>query len=84
VEASASALAPLRKRAKQLMERIETRTKELEDIEHALADPAIYDRENRERMGDLLKRQGELRRLLEDLEAEWVDAEEALRWARTV
>ena len=76
-------LAPLRKRAKQLMERIESRTKELEDIEHALAGPAIYDRENRERMEDLLKRQGELRQSLAELESEWVEAEEALGRART-
>jgi ATP-binding cassette, subfamily F, member 3 len=52
------------------------------DIETTLADPAIYEEASRDRLRELLKRQGELRQRAEALEAAWMEAEADLESAQ--
>ncbi len=52
---------------------------ELAEVEEALGDAALYtDAERKAELTATLARQGELKSRLEDLEAEWLAAEEAL------
>ena len=76
------ALRPLRERAQQLLETIEACDEELGELERRLADPEMYHDEARDELTRLLQRQGELQRRREELEAEWVEAEEAVERAR--
>jgi len=72
-------LRPLKKqrdRAEQAMEKVQA---ELAEVEEALGDAALYtDAERKAELTATLARQGELKSRLEDLEAEWLAAEEAL------
>ncbi len=60
------------------MDRIETQSKKLQDIETALADPALYESGNKAKLDTLLKEQGALRQAIGQLEAEWSQAEEEI------
>ncbi|MFP4262739.1 MAG: ATP-binding cassette domain-containing protein [Halomonas sp.] len=65
-----------RDRAEQAMERVQA---ELAEVEAALGDPGLYtDPARKETLTTTLSRQGELKSRLDDLEAEWLAAEEAL------
>ena len=72
-------LRPLKKqrdRAEQAMEKVQA---ELAAVEETLGDAALYtDAGRKEELTAALARQGELKSRLEDLEAEWLSAEEAL------
>lgn len=72
-------LRPLKKqrdRAEQAMEKVQA---ELAEVEGALGDAALYtDAGRKEELTATLARQGELKSRLDDLEAEWLAAEEAL------
>ncbi|MDY7116227.1 ATP-binding cassette domain-containing protein [Halomonas sp. SSL-5] len=72
-------LRPLKKqrdRAEQAMEKIQA---ELAGVEEALGDAELYtDPARKEALTATLARQGELKSRLDDLEAEWLAAEEAL------
>jgi ATP-binding cassette subfamily F protein 3 len=57
---------------------------DLEIMEKRLAEEALYtDPDRREELTDLVRRQGELRAGVEDLEWEWLEVSEALEQART-
>ncbi|MFW6345338.1 MAG: ATP-binding cassette domain-containing protein, partial [Halomonas sp.] len=65
-----------RDRAEQAMERVQA---DLAEVEGALGDPGLYtDPARKETLTTTLSRQGELKSRLDDLEAEWLAAEEAL------
>ena len=72
-------LRPLKKqrdRAEQAMEKVQA---ELAGVEEGLGDAELYtDPARKEELTATLARQGELKSRLEDLEAEWLAAEEAL------
>ncbi|MCG6656566.1 ATP-binding cassette domain-containing protein [Halomonas campisalis] len=72
-------LRPLKKtrdRAEKAMEKVQG---ELAEVEEALADAELYiDAARKEELTATLARQGELKSRLDDLEAEWLAAEEAL------
>jgi len=72
-------LRPLKKqrdRAEQAMEKVQA---ELAKVEEALGDAALYtDAARKEELTTTLARQGELKSRLDDLEAEWLSAEEEL------
>ncbi len=76
-------LRPLRDRAARLAAELDRLGGELTDIETQLADPELYTPEARPQLQELLRRQGALRQRCENLESDWVDAEEALEAART-
>ncbi len=69
-------LKKIRDRAEQAMERVQA---ELTGVEEALGDAELYtDAGRKEELTATLARQGELKSRLEDLEAEWLAAEEEL------
>jgi ATP-binding cassette subfamily F protein 3 len=71
-------LKPLLKKqkaAEQAMEKLQLR---LEAIENELADPTIYDNENKAKLQNTLLKQGELKAELEIAELEWMDVSETL------
>jgi ATP-binding cassette subfamily F protein 3 len=83
--------AELRRRLKPLSDRVGAIEKQLarhrmdlEMMEKRLAEEALYtDPDRREELTDLVRRQGELRAGVEDLEWEWLEVSEALEQART-
>ncbi|MFP4146228.1 MAG: ABC-F family ATP-binding cassette domain-containing protein [Halorhodospira sp.] len=75
-------LKPLRQRAAQLLDRIEALDTELEALEVQLMDPQLYAEGQRDSLHELLQRQGQLHQARDALEAEWVEAEEAVESAR--
>jgi len=77
-----AALKPLRDRVLRLVREIEALDGELAEIEIALANPALYETDGKQRLSELLQRQGELKRRHDDLETEWIEAEGTLEEAR--
>jgi ATP-binding cassette, subfamily F, member 3 len=73
---------PLRRAAEREEARCTRLQGELAAVERALADPELYAGANGEQLEALLQRQGRLRQELEDAEAVWMDALEALESAR--
>jgi len=73
-----AALQPLRDKSKRLMNEIDARTKALQDIEQELADPSMYQPENKDKLQPLLIRQAKLREEIEAMELEWAEVEEEL------
>ena len=71
-------LSPLRKRASELEKKIANKQKKLVDIEQVLADPMLYDVEQKSRLHSALEEQGALRSQMSDLEKEWFDLQEKL------
>ncbi|OUS28229.1 ABC transporter ATP-binding protein [Gammaproteobacteria bacterium 45_16_T64] len=71
-------LSPLKKRVDKAEKAMDKRQIEKDQIEQQLADPDIYDSNNKEQLTLLLKQQGELSSQLETLEMEWMDASEAM------
>ncbi|WP_435104865.1 ATP-binding cassette domain-containing protein [Arhodomonas sp. AD133] len=72
---------PLRDRVEHLVREIERVSAALAEVETALADPAVYEDAQKQRLNDLLREQGALRGRHDDLEAEWMAAEEELAQA---
>ena len=71
--------APLRKREKQLERKIEDFNSELRSLETQLSDSTLYDDSNKKQLTDLLRRQGELKIQLADLEEAWIEVLEELQ-----
>ncbi|PWG60966.1 ATP-binding cassette domain-containing protein [Spiribacter halobius] len=76
------ALQPLRRRVEDAVRALERTHGELAEMEKALADPALYAPERKGELNDLLRRQGRLEQRRDELEQEWMAAEEALEQAR--
>ena len=71
-------LRPLQERASRLAADLDRVGAELAKLEQELADPALYGADARDQLTVLLQRQGKLRQRAEQLEAEWIAAEESL------
>ena len=71
-------LAPLKKKADKAEKAMDKAQQEKDNIEQQLADPTIYDSENKKQLTTLLKQQGELNLQLEALEHEWMEATETM------
>jgi len=69
---------PLRNRISKLEKSMEAKQAELNKLTSALADPALYEGEQNEKIQRLLQEQGALKSELEDIEMEWLEANEEL------
>jgi ATP-binding cassette subfamily F protein 3 len=69
---------PLENRLKKVEDLMSKRSTQKSDIDAALADPAIYDAENKPKLKTLLADQVECARELEALEGEWLELHEQL------
>ena len=64
-------LKPYAQAIKKIEKSMEKHTAELDKIETTLADPNLYETENKE-LPTLLKRQGDVKKLLSEIEEEWM------------
>jgi len=69
---------PLRKRLEKLERQVDSLSAEITAIEHELADPALYDSDQRDHLSRLLERQGQTRQALESAEQGWLELQEQL------
>jgi len=69
---------PLENRLKKVDEQMARRSAQKADIDTALADPAIYDADNKPKLKTLLADQVECTKELEALEGEWLELQEQL------
>ena len=70
--------APLRKKITQLEEKMNKFSSELANIENQLADAELYSAENKEKLTALLTQQVDVKKALDDVEMEWMTAQEEL------
>jgi len=71
-------LSPWRKKQGTLETRMEQLQQQLATVEQNLADPGLYDDQQKVRLKELLAEQTELKRELEDVEAEWLEVSETV------
>jgi len=77
-------LSPLKAEVTRCEQELDRLARETADLQARLADPALYLDDGRERLRELLKRQGELARATEQTEAAWLEASEQLEAATRV
>ena len=70
--------APLRKQISQLEEKMNKHASKLAEIENQLADSELYSAENKEKLTALLAQQVEVKKALEEVEMDWLAAQEEL------
>ena len=70
--------APLRKQISQLEEKMNKHAYKLAEIENQLADSELYSAENKEKLTALLAQQVEVKKALEEVEMDWLAAQEEL------
>ena len=70
--------APLRKKITQLEEKMNKFSSELASIENQLGDAELYSVENKEKLTTLLAQQVDVKKALDDVETEWMTAQEEL------
>jgi ATP-binding cassette, subfamily F, member 3 len=70
--------APLRKQISQLEEKMSKHSSKLAEIENQLADSELYSAENKEKLTALLAQQVEMKKALEEVEMDWLAAQEEL------
>ena len=70
--------APLRKQITQLEEKMNKHASKLAEIENQLADSKLYSAENKEKLTALLAQQVEVKKALEEVEMDWLAAQEEL------
>lgn len=70
--------APLRKKIAEYEKQMEKLSAQLARIEHQLADSELYDVKNKEKLTALLSEQAQDKKALEEIEAEWLNAQEIL------
>ncbi|HIF9160726.1 TPA: ABC transporter ATP-binding protein [Photobacterium damselae] len=70
--------APLRKEIEKLDKKIEKLSQIISEAETELSDPSIYNAENKVRLAEQLKRQGDAKSELDDVEMDWMDRQEQL------
>ncbi|BBL72297.1 ATP-binding cassette domain-containing protein [Methylogaea oryzae] len=72
---------PLQNSVNRAEKRLETLNTEIAQLQQALADPAIYEAENKERLLQTVQRQKTLEAQRDEAEEEWLNASEALEAA---
>ena len=75
---SRAVIKPLQNRVDRLTQAMEAAHRRLEEIEQALADPALYAESDRSRLDPLLNEAHDQKNRLNELEAQWLEAESAL------
>lgn len=73
------ALKPLKDRIQKAEKAMQTFAQELAQLNETLADNALYEVARKNELTDLLKQQAEIQAKLEQAEAEWLAAEEAMQ-----
>ena len=76
------ATAPLRKQIQQAEQQMEKLNKSLADVESSLSDTALYDADQKPQLMKLLDEQTSIKNKLDDAEALWLEAQEALEDAK--
>lgn len=71
-------IQPLKKQFTKVDLDMERHTVQLSEIEQQLADPELYQAENKAKLSPLLLQQGELKSTMEDLEMQWLDLQEQI------
>ncbi|ALP53457.1 ABC transporter ATP-binding protein [Candidatus Tenderia electrophaga] len=74
-------LQPLQNRLKSLEAALDKLMAELDDVEQALTDPVVYQEGNKDRLTQLLSRQGELKKRQQETEEAWLQLGEELQLA---
>ncbi len=74
-------LQPLQKKIQTLENKLDKLNNELTEVESALADPALYKEEAKQKLTPLLARQGELKSNRDEIEEEWLMLSEELQLA---
>jgi ATP-binding cassette subfamily F protein 3 len=75
--------APLKKQADKFEKKVTLYQTELEEVESVLADPDIYQAENKARLSELIKKQAHLKSEIEENEMQWLDLEEQIEEVMT-
>ena len=76
------ATAPLRKQIQQAEQQMEKLNKSLADVESSLSDTALYEADQKPQLMKLLDEQTSIKNKLDDAEALWLEAQEALEDAK--
>lgn len=76
------ATAPLRKQIQQAEQQMEKLNKSLVDVESSLSDTALYEADQKPQLMKLLDEQTSIKNKLDDAEALWLEAQEALEDAK--
>ncbi|AQZ94410.1 ATP-binding cassette domain-containing protein [Halopseudomonas phragmitis] len=71
-------LAPLKKSADQLEKQLGLAQERMHALEQALADSSIYSADNKDKLKTLLADQSACRQQIDELELQWLEAQEAL------
>ena len=69
---------PLRDNLRSLEKQMARTESDLQTLQTRIADPALYEGDDNGELATLLQREGELRRLIEAQEEQWLEAQEAL------
>lgn len=76
-------LTPYRKMLTDAESRMEKCSTRLSDIEQQLSDTTLYEQVNKLQLTTLLKEQADLKGMLEEVEIEWMDAQESIEDLQT-
>lgn len=71
-------LKPLRQALQKTEKQLEKLQRQLEVLQTELADPALYEAAQKERLADIVKNEGALKVELEEIEELWMEQQEAL------
>ncbi|RBW44916.1 ABC transporter ATP-binding protein [Psychromonas sp. B3M02] len=71
-------LTPFKKQLSTAEKAMDTASERLTEIEQQLSESELYEQENKKKLTDLLKEQGEVKDLLEENEMLWMDAQEQI------
>lgn len=70
--------APLKKQAEKFEKKVTQYQTELDEVEAVLADPDIYQAENKTQLNELIRKQAKLKSEIEENEMQWLDLEEQI------
>ena len=71
-------LKPLRQALQKTEKQLESLQSKLEALQTELADPAMYEAEQRDRLAEVVKQEGAIKAELETVEELWMEQQEAL------
>ncbi|MEL0630224.1 ABC transporter ATP-binding protein [Psychromonas aquatilis] len=71
-------LTPFKKQLSTAEKAMDTASERLTEIEQQLSESELYEQENKKKLTDLLKEQGEVKELLEENEMLWMEAQEQI------
>ena len=71
-------LKPLRQALEKTEKQLESLQSKLEALQTELADPAMYEAEQRDRLSEVVKQEGAIKAELETVEERWMEQQEAL------